>query len=194
MSLSVSQESINKAFDDSNKNVILDQAVREKNLFNKDGMSLRITQDNFLDRIINSADGRRIQLEKKAEILHDYYGDRLLAKDLFKDYLDQKFYKVGFANLLSAGLVGGNLYTKVFKGSYLFGTFGTLASIAAIQCVGRNLSNNWLENHIDRAWKIHTYRQSNGMTGTNVRSNFHSEVLNITIDKTKVKILFYFMK
>lgn len=187
MSLSVSQESLNQALKDSDQNIYLDSAVRENNLYNKDGMSLKITQENFLDTIINSVDSRRIQLEKKAEILHDYYGDRLLAKDLFKDYLDQKFYKIGLANVLSIGLVGGNFYTKFFKGNLFMGKYGTLATLAAIQCVGRNLSNNWLENHIERAWKIHTYRQSNGLTGTNLRRNNHEEVLNITIDQRNVR-------
>jgi hypothetical protein len=188
MSLSVSQESINKAYKESNANILMDTAVRENYLFNKDGMTLKITQDNLLDKLINTIDARRIQLEKKAEILHDYYADRLLAKDLFKDYLDQKFFKIGLANALSVGLIGANFYTKLFKSSNLMGKVGTLATIASIQYVGRNLSNNWLENHIERAWKIHTYRQSNGLTGTNLRSNEHSEVLNITIDKQNVKI------
>lgn len=187
MSLSVSQESLNKAFKESNANIQLDAAERENYLYNKDGMTLKITQDNFLDRFINTIDGRRIQLEKKAEILHDYYGDRLLAKDLFKDYLDQKFYKIGLANVLSVGLIGGNCYSKLFKSSYLLGKVGTLATLAAIQYVGRNLSNNWLENHIERAWKIHTFRQSNGLTGTNLRRNPHWEVLNMTIDTPMVK-------
>jgi len=187
MSLSISQESISKALKESDANIHLPPAVRENNLYKKDGMLLKITEDNFLDTIINSVDGRRIQLEKKAEILHDYYGDRLLAKDLFKDYLGQKFYKVGFANALTAGVIGANFYSKLFKSSYLMGKVGTLATIAAIQYVGRNLSNNWLENHIDRAWKIHTYRQSNGLTGTNLRRNKHLEVLNITVNKQNVK-------
>jgi hypothetical protein len=186
MSLSISQESINNAFKESNANIQLDSAEREKNLFNKDGMTIKITQDNLLDRFINSIDGRRILLEKKAEILHDYYADRLLAKDLFKDYLDQKFYKIGLANALSVGLIGANFYSKLFKSSYLMGKVGTLATFAAIQYVGRNLSNNWLENHIERAWKIHTFRQSNGLTATNLRSNLHWEVLNITVNKTNV--------
>jgi hypothetical protein len=189
MSLSISPESLKSALKESDVNTFLEIANRENNLYNKDGMTLRIPQDNFLDTLINTVDGRRIQLEKKAEILHDYYGDRLLAKDLFKDYLDQKFYKVGFANLLSAGLVGANFYSKLFKSSYLMGKVGTLATLAAVQCVGRTLSNNWLENHIDRAWKIHTFRQSKGMTGTNLNRNQHKEVLNMTINETKVKII-----
>ena len=143
-------------------------------------MQLRIPQDNALDTIINSIDGRRIKLEKKAEILHDFYGDRLLAKDLFKDYLEQKKYKSGVANLLSAGLLAANAYTRIMRNSVFMGKLGTVATIAAVQCVGRNLSNNWLEEKIDRPWKIHTYRQSNGLSATNVRSNQHQEVLNIT--------------
>ena len=128
-----------------------------------------------------------MELEKKAEILHDYYADRLLAKDLFKEYLDQKFYKIGLANVLSAGIIGANGYSKLFKSSYLMGKVGTLATIGAIQFVGRNLSNNWLENHIERSWKIHTFRQSNGMTATNIRSNQHKEVLNITVNEKSVR-------
>ena len=188
MSLSISQESINKALKESDANNFLDSANKENNLFNKDGMSLKIAQDNILDTIVNSVDGKRIQLEKKAEILNEYYGDRLIAKDLFKDYLDQKFYKIGLANVLSAGVVGANFYSKLFKSSYLMGKVGTLATIAAIQFVGRSLSNNWLENHIERAWKIHTFRQSNGMTATNLRRNKHGEVLNITVNETNVNL------
>lgn len=182
MSLSVSQESIKQAYEEANKQIYLTCAEKEKNLFSKEGMQLRIPQDNALDTLINSIDGRRIKLEKKAEILHDFYGDRLLAKDLFKDYLEQKKYKSGVANLLSAGLLAANAYTRIMRNSVFMGKLGTVAIIAAVQCVGRNLSNNWLEQKIDRPWKIHTYRQSNGLTATNVRSNKHKEVLNYTLD------------
>lgn len=182
MSLSVSKESINKAYNEAEKNYHIRPAEREKNLLQNEGMQLRIPQDNKLDALINSVDGRRIKLEKKAEILHDFYGDRLLAKDLFKDYLEQKKYKSGVANLLSAGLLATNAYTRIFRNSVFMGKVGTVATIAAIQCVGRNLSNNWLEDKIERPWKIHTYRQSNGLSATNVRSNMHHEILNITSD------------
>jgi hypothetical protein len=126
-------------------------------------------------------------LEKKAEILHDFYGDRLIAKDLFKDYLEQKKYKSGFANLLSVGLVSANAYTKVMRSSIFMGKWGTFGSIVALQSIGRNLSNNWLEKKIERPWKIHTYRQSNGLNATNIRRNTHSEVLNTTADFDFVK-------
>jgi len=182
MSLSISQESINKAYEEADKSFILSVAEKEKNLFTKEGMLLRIPQDNTLDILINSIDGKRIKLEKKAEILHDFYGDRLLAKDLFKDYLEQKKYKSGVANVISASLLAANAYTRIMRNSVFMGKFGTLATIAAVQCVGRNLSNNWLEEKIERPWKIHTYRQSNGLSATNVRSNTHSEVLNYTAD------------
>lgn len=182
MSLSISQDSIKKAYEDAEKNYHLSVAEKEKNLFTKEGMQLRIPQDNTLDVLINSIDGRRIKLEKKAEILHDFYADRLLAKDLFKDYLEQKKYKSGVANLLSAGLLAANAYTRIMRNSVFMGKLGTIVTIAALQCVGRNLSNNWLEAKIDRPWKIHTFRQSKGLSATNVRSNMHREVLNITAD------------
>lgn len=180
MSLSISQESIQRAYQDCDKNIDLTFARKEKNLFSSDGMLLKIPQDNFIDVVINNIDGRRLRLEKKAEILHDYYGDRLLAKDLFLDYLQQKKYKTGLANLLSIGLIAANAYTRVMKSSVLFGKFGTLVTVLALQGVGRTLSNNWLEKKIDRPWKIHTNRLSNGLTATNVRGNTHKEILNIT--------------
>lgn len=187
MSLSISPESIKKAYEECDKNIHLNIALKEKNLFSNEGMLLKIPQDNVLDVIINSVDGRRIKLEKKAEILHDYYGDRLLAKDLFKDYLEQKLYKSGVANLLSVGLLAANAYTKVMKSSVFLGKFSSLAAIIAFQSIGRNLSNNWLEKKIDRPWKIHTYRQSNGLSATNVRGNKHKEILNYTLDFDYVK-------
>lgn len=193
MSLSISQDSIRKAYEEADRNIHLPVAEKEKNLFQKEGMQLRIAQDNTLDTIINSIDGRRIKLEKKAEILHDFYGDRLIAKDLFKDYLDQKKYKSGVANLLSAGLLAANAYTRIMRNSVFMGKLGTVAAIASVQCVGRNLSNNWLEDKIDRPWKIHTYRQSNGLAATNVRSNKHAEVLNYTADFDYVRFYFYFI-
>jgi hypothetical protein len=194
MSLSVSQESIKLAYEDAEKNYHLSVAEKEKNLFTKEGMQLRIPQDNTLDVLINSIDGRRIKLEKKAEILHDFYADRLLAKDLFKDYLEQKKYKSGVANLLSAGLLAANAYTRIMRNSVFMGKLGTIVTIAALQCVGRYLSNNWLEAKIDRPWKIHTYRQSNGLSATNVRSNMHREVLNITADFDFVINFFFKIK
>jgi len=67
------------------------------------------------------------------------------------------------------------------------GKWGTFGSIVALQSIGRNLSNNWLEKKIERPWKIHTYRQSNGLNATNIRRNTHSEVLNTTADFDFVK-------
>lgn len=177
MSLGISQESIGNARKDLDKYMINPFAERENNIANNDGMTLRIPQENSYDRLVNSLDSRRIKLEKRTEILHDYYGDRLLAKDLFKDYLSYKNLTGGVANILSLGLLGANLYTKVMKNSVLLGKFGALAGVLALQAGGRYLSNNWLEEKIARPWKIHTNRMSKGLGPTNIPSNYHDEII-----------------
>lgn len=187
MTLEISKESVNKAFEDSDKWRILNLAEREKRLLSNEGVELKIAEDNLLDWVINRVDSRRIILEKKAEILHDYYGDRLLAKDLFKDYLTYKRYTGGLGHVLSLGILGLNMYTKVMKNSYFLGKAGTLGSIAAIEYLSRSCTNKWLEQKIDRPWKIHLHRQSKGLGPTNVANNHHEEILTVPI-KTIVTI------
>jgi hypothetical protein len=177
MSLGISTNNIHKAHKDLDNWAILPVAEREKNIAGSDGVTLNIIQETSFDWLINTIDGRRIKLEKQAEILHDYYGDRLLAKDLFKDYLSHKKWSGGIANILSFGLIGANLYTRVMKNSIFMGKVGTLASIIAIQAIGRNCSNNLLENHIKNPWNIHLNRMSKGLGPTNVPHNHHEEIL-----------------
>lgn len=179
MSLGISAESVFKAHKESDKYFVLNPAEKEFRIAKNDGMILKIPQDNTYDWFVNTFDHRRVILEKKAEILHDYYGDRLVAKDLFKEYIDYKKWTSGAANVLSLGIIGTNLYTRVMKNSIFLGKVGTIAGVIALQSIGRYISNNWLEKKIDRPWKIHTYRMSKGLGPTNVPSNKHEEILTV---------------
>jgi hypothetical protein len=179
MSLQISSDSVNKAFYEAEKGYPIPLAKQEHNITNNDGMTIKIAQDNLYDKLINAFDHRRIVLEKKAEILHDYYGDRLLAKELFSDYTSYKRKTTGVANILSFGIVGVNMYTRVMANSVFLGKFGTIASILAIQATGRYFSNNWLEKKIDTPWKIHNYRMSKGLGPTNRKDNFHNEIIAV---------------
>lgn len=144
----ISSQNIEKAFRDSDKFRFIEQAQREHNIHHNDGMTLKIAQDNILDWVINTVDGRRLKLEKQAEILHDYYGDRLLAREIFDRYLGYKQFTGGAANLLTLGLLGANMYSRVMKNSVFMGKVGTVASVLALQYAGRTLSNNYLEKQI----------------------------------------------
>lgn len=155
----------------------------QKRIHENDGMTIKIIQDGFLDNIINTFDRRRIVLEKKADILSEYYGDSLRTKDLIKDYYSYKRVISGAANLTSAGILFANIYTKFAKNSVFFGALGTIASITAAQCLGRYLTNNWLERHVERNWKIHTTRMSKG------NKIFNNKVLvQPILPTTRVKI------
>jgi len=190
MSLGISARSIQEAHKDSQQYRFIDEADKDLRIAKDDGMILKIPQDNIYDWFINTFDHRRVELEKKSEILHDYYGDRLLAKDLFKDYLSIKKLYSSTANLLSLGLLGLNAYSRVMSNSVFMKKFGTLSTILALQCAGRHFSNNWLESRIDRPWKIHTYRMSKGMGPTNIPSNDHPEIITTSLRFLVFKYLF----
>jgi len=181
MNIGISARSLKEAHHDSMEFRYIDEADKDFRVLNDDGMTLKIPQDNLLDTIINTVDHRRLVLEKKSEILHDYYGDRLLAKDLFKDYLSQKKWYSGTANFLSLGLLGLNAYSRVMSNSVFMKKFGTISTILALQYTSRSLSNNWLESKIDRPWKIHAHRMSKGLGATNVPSNHHAEILTTSL-------------
>jgi hypothetical protein len=188
MSLGISNQSILSAYLDSAPVRPIDLALRDFNVVGDEGMVLKIPQDNLYDLIVNTLDSRRIKLEKQAEILHDYYGDRLLAKEIFERYLSYKSKTVGVAHVFSLGLIGFNLYSRVMKNSVFMGKLGTLGSIIALQYAGRYLSNNYLEAEIERPWKIHTYRMSKGMGPTNIPSNDHKEILTSPLRFVKYEI------
>jgi hypothetical protein len=181
MNIGISAQSVAQAKKDAEKYQILEPAEQEYNILRNDGMTLKIVQDNMIDWVVNKVDNKRIILEKKAEILHDYYGDRLIARDMFKDYLSYKKYTGGIANLLSAGLIGANLYTRVMKNSILMGKVGTISTIIALQSLGRYYSNKWLESQIENPWRIHTNRMAQGLGPTNVPHNHHKEVENFPL-------------
>ena len=181
MNIGISAQNITSARKDADKYHILGPADQEYNILNNDGMTIKIAQDNLYDWFVNKVDSKRVILEKKAEILHDYYGDRLLAKDIFKDYLAYKAFSVGAANLLTVGVIGANMYTRVMKNSVLMGKVGTLGSIIALQGIGRYYSNNWLEKKIQTPWRIHTSRMEKGLGPTNIPSNHHPEINNVPL-------------
>ena len=158
----ISPANLLKAHAELDKHYLTETANYQKRIVENDGMTIKIIQDGFLDNIVNTIDRRRIILEKKADILSNYYGNSLRTKDLIKDYYSYKRVVSGAANLTSAGILLANIYTKFAKNSVLFGTIGTLASITAVQCLGRYMTNNWLERNVDRNWKIHTTRMSKG--------------------------------
>jgi hypothetical protein len=173
----ISAQGVKAAFQEADKFRSINMAEREYNIHHNDGMTLQIPQDNLLDWFVNTFDGHRVKLEKKAEILHDYYGDRLLAKELFQRYLSYKALTGGAANLLTLGLLGANVYSRVFRNSVLMGKVGTLGAIVGLQVAGRSLSNSFLENEIERPWKIHCNRMAKGLGPTNIPSNHHSELI-----------------
>jgi len=152
-------------------------AEREHRINLDDGMIIKIPEENILDRAINSVDKRRLVLEKKASIIHDYYGDSLVGKDIMKDYLSSKKWYSGVANGLSLALLSVNLYSKVLMSSVFMGKVGTTLGLIAIQSTFRYLSNNSLEKSISRPWKVHTYRMEKGLGPTNVATNYHPEKL-----------------
>lgn len=172
----ISAHGVKEAFKDTDKHRMIELAEREYNIHHNDGMTLQIPQDNMLDWFVNTFDGRRVKLEKQAEILHDYYGDRLLAKELFQRYMSYKSYTGGVANLLTLGLIGANVYSRVLRNSVMMGKCGTLASIVGLQVAGRMLSNAFLEKEIERPWKIHCNRMGKGLGPTNVPWNDHNEI------------------
>ncbi len=175
MSAGISAECIKNALFESDKDIFLQSARSEYNISQNDGMTLKIAQDNLLDVLVNSVDGRRLKLEKQAEILTDYYGDRLLAKEIFQRYLSYKSWVGGAANLLTLGVFGANMWSRVMKNSVFMGKVGTLASVVALQAGSRYFTNNYLESEVSRPWKIHTHRMSKGLGPTNVPSNHHNE-------------------
>jgi hypothetical protein len=177
MSIGISAEAARSAYKDSDKYLILTPGKREFDIHHNDGMTLRITQDGALDYLVNTFDAKRLKLEKQTEILHDYYGDRLLAKELFDRYLSYKRLTGGVASLLTVGLIGANVYTRVLKNSVFMGKVGTLGSILALHYAGRYLSNSYLEKEIELPWKIHTHRMTKGLGPTNFHGNDHSEII-----------------
>lgn len=173
----LSSQGVKDALQEADKFRSIKMAEREYNIHYNDGMTLQIPQDNLIDWFVNTFDSHRITLEKKAEILHDYYGDRLLAKELFQRYLSYKTITGGAANLLTLGLLGANVYSRVFRNSVLMGKVGTLTTIVGLQIAGRSFSNSFLENEIERPWKIHCNRMAKGLGPTNIPSNYHSELI-----------------
>jgi hypothetical protein len=158
----ISKENMLKAHDELDKFVQNRSAQEHKRVITNDGMTIKIVQDGLIDNIVNKLDHRRIVLEKKADIISEYYADNLKAKDLVKDYYSYKRIVSGAANITSAGIILANIYTKFAKNSVLFGSVGTLLAIGGIQAFSRYLSNNWLEKRVERLWKIHTNRMSKG--------------------------------
>lgn len=173
----ISYDNLMKARKESDKYFYNKFAEREKNIWEDDGMTLKIAEENSVDRLINTFDKRRLVLEKKASIIHDYYGDSLVAKDIMKDYLASKKWYSGLANGLSIALLSANLYSKVMLNSVFMGKAGTAIAIIALQSSFRYLSNNSLEKRISRPWKIHTYRMEQGKGPTNRPDNYHQEKL-----------------
>ncbi len=195
MNIAISGDNLSKAYQESDNARVNEIADREYNIIHNDGMTLKIAEDNLYDKIINRIDRRRIKLEKQAEILHDYYADRLLAKELFEQYMSYKNKTSGVASILSLGLIGANMYTRIMRNSIFMGKTGTLATILALQYTGRYLSNNHLESQLERPWKIHSYRMSKGLGPTNIPSNNHREIMTtplrfIRADITSNDLLF----
>ena len=155
-------------------------ADREANITSNEGMKLKIPQASIYDRIVNLIDNRRIVLEKKAEILHDYYGDALICKDLFKDYLKEKNKWFLLQSSATAGLLGMSAYLHLYHNTILMKKMGLLTSLIAIHAVSRHFSNDYLEKKVERPWKIHTYRMSKGLGPTNIPSNHHSDEVIIS--------------
>lgn len=188
MSAKLSPQSIQEAFLESDKEIFNSVANQEYNVHFNDGMTLKMPYDNAFDGLINILNYRRLNLEKKAEILHDYYGDRLLAKEIFQRYLNYKSYIGGLSNALTLGILGANCYSLVMKNSVFMGKIGTLASILLLQATSRHFTNNYLENQISRPWKIHTYRMSKGLGPTNIPSNIHREEIICPIRTSFINI------
>lgn len=173
----ISFSNLEKSHKDLDKHFMNPEGIKDFNILRDDGMIIKIAEDNVIDKVINSFDKRRVILEKKASILHDYYGDSLVAKDIMKDYLSSKKWYMGTAHGFSLAIIGANFYSKAFNNSVFLGKFGTAISIVALQAGFRYLSNNSLEERISRPWKIHSYRMENGLGPTNTPINLHSEKL-----------------
>lgn len=178
------KENILKASEELNKWEINEMAERQIRRMQNDGLTIKIPQENVYDKFVNLVDKRRIVLEKKAEILQDYYGDSRLGKDLFLDHLnDTRLYDYS-KYLLTASLLGYNTYSKLIHRTVLMGWPSLVLSLVGVHATTRYLSNNSLESRIERPWKIHTYRMSKGLGPTNVKWNTNKGTYTNFMDRS----------
>lgn len=163
-------ENIKKAYDDLSRYSINEVALNELRKHTSDGVVVRISQETLYDRLVNLLDNRRVVLQKKSDILHHFYKDSTLAKDLT---LDHQSSTLGL-NLLSygsmLGLTGYTLFTYLAHPSPFLKLPGLSLGLLSIHCINRHFQNNSLEKRLELPWKIHTYRISKGLGPTNARS------------------------
>lgn len=172
------QEHIIQAFQNLDKYTLNEVAEQEVNRLRGDGLTIAVPQETLYDRLVNSFDSRRLILERKADILEQYYGDTKFAKDLCLDYINDthKYNLLKYGAI--TGLAGYSGYTALFQKTPFLKVPGLLISAAAVHFLTRYLSNNHLEQKLERPWQIHTYRLSKGLGPTNTKANTHSRFYN----------------
>ena len=170
-------ENLEKAYDKLNKYTINDEARKEINIL-KAEVKLTIPNETLFDKIVNSLDHRRVILERKADVLDKLYSDQKVTQDLIKDY-NKKVLPINvIKNALVTGLIGYTTYTYLLHRSPFLKLPGLVVSLLGIHSITRKVTNDILENQIDRPWKIHTHRVAKGLGPTNVKSEKHEEQFN----------------
>lgn len=166
-------ENISQAYQNLDRYSLNDVAVKELNKLTTDGVTVKITNETMYDRFVNVFDKKRVVLEKKSDILHHYYSDTTLCKDLTLDQQNESLPINLIANTASLSLVGYTAYSSIIHRTPFVKAPGLVAGLAGIHYLARHFTNKQLEKRLERPWKIHTYRLSKGLGPTNVRSHNH---------------------
>lgn len=160
-------ESINQAYANLDKYTLNEESLKELNKLTTDGVELKIPNETISDRFINFFDKKRVILDKKVNILHKFYANTTLAKDLvFDQHYDTTPIRY-LRNSAVLGLVSYNAYSSVIYKSPFLKTPGLIAGLVGIHAIERHFTNEILEARIRTPWKIHVNRMSKGLGPTN---------------------------
>lgn len=153
-----------------------DVAERDIAKLSNDGLNIVLPNETIYDKFVNLLDGRKAVLDRKVDILHKYYSDSKLVRDLSLDHINHSFLINLARQAGMLGLVGYSAYTSIFGKAPFMKLPGLAVSLLGIHCATRCITNDMLEKSIERPWKIHTHRLSKGLGPTNVRWNDHQEL------------------
>ena len=171
----MNKENLNKAYVELDKFTLNEAALREINRITTDGINIKLPQENIHDRLINLFDERRVILEKKSDILNNFYKDTTLARDLTLDHLNETFYYRLATKSAIVGLVSYTAYTNIVHKTPFLKAPGLAVGILGIHFIGRKLYNDTLEKKLENPWRIHSTRIRKGLGPTNFISNTHKE-------------------
>lgn len=168
-------ENIKKAYEELDKYTLNDVALSDLKKLTEDGTSIKIPNENIYDKLINTFDNRRVILEKKSDILHKYYADTALCKDLTKDQQKDFLPYNILKNSAIFSLLGYTAYSSIVHRSPFLKLPGLVISLTAIHSVFRYGYNNMLEKRLETPWRIHLHRVSKGLGPTNFIGNDHKD-------------------